>query len=126
MSVALGGRVAEKQVFSEIATGAANDLQMANKILHAFVTQYGMSDAMPDWVSIRNDAFFSPATQHVVDEEIKRLLKECHDYAKGVLTMNRRQLKEMAEALLEHERLSGLPLEQILRKVKKPGATTAS
>ena len=42
----LGGRVAEEMVFSEITTGASNDLQRVTSIARAMVMDYGMSDKL--------------------------------------------------------------------------------
>ena len=46
LSVLLGGRSAEEIAFSEISTGAQNDLMRATDIARAMVTEFGMSDAL--------------------------------------------------------------------------------
>ena len=43
IKVALGGTLAEELIYGEIASGATSDLNMANRIARAMVTQLGMS-----------------------------------------------------------------------------------
>ena len=44
LCVALGGRVAERLVFSDISTGAQSDLKMVNDLVEKMVCQWGMSE----------------------------------------------------------------------------------
>ncbi|MEG0722562.1 MAG: ATP-dependent zinc metalloprotease FtsH, partial [Lachnospiraceae bacterium] len=46
ITVALGGRVAEEEVFDDITTGASQDIKQATAIAKSMVTKYGMSDAV--------------------------------------------------------------------------------
>ena len=46
IAVALGGFVAEKNVFGEMSTGASSDLKESTKLARALVTQYGMSEEL--------------------------------------------------------------------------------
>ena len=41
MSVTMGGRVAEEQIFDEVTTGASNDLERATKIALGMIKRYG-------------------------------------------------------------------------------------
>ena len=46
LSVMMGGRVAEEMIFSELTTGASNDIERATKVALSMVKRYGMSDAL--------------------------------------------------------------------------------
>jgi ATP-dependent Zn protease len=48
----------------------------------------------------------SNETKHAVDEEVKRLLTESYARSKALLNKHNKELKNLAEALLEHETLT--------------------
>ena len=113
----LGGRVAEELTFGEITTGAHNDFEKATKIARAMVTEYGMSDLGPvqfeqqegsvflgrDYNKSRN---FSGQVAFEIDQEQRKIINECYDLAKKIITENKDLLKLIAEALLEKETLT--------------------
>ena len=113
----LGGRVAEELTFGEITTGAHNDFEKATKIARAMVTEYGMSDLGPvqfeqqegsvflgrDYNKSRN---FSGQVAFEIDQEQRKIIGECYDLAKKIITENKDLLKLIAEALLEKETLT--------------------
>jgi cell division protease FtsH len=47
----------------------------------------------------------SPATQKMVDDEVRRIVDEAHREVVKLLTENREKLDALAKALLEHETL---------------------
>jgi len=47
----------------------------------------------------------SPETQHLVDEEVRRLVADAHEETVALLRENRGKLDALAAALLEHETL---------------------
>ena len=113
----LGGRVAEELTFGEITTGAHNDFEKATKIARAMVTEYGMSDLGPvqfeqqegsvflgrDYNKSRN---FSGQVAFEIDQEQRKIINECYDLAKKIITENKDLLKLIAESLLEKETLT--------------------
>lgn len=118
LDVLLGGRVAEKIVFGEVSTGAANDLQRATDLARAMLTQYGMGTTLgPVTYSRRNQPVFMPqdanymppgqeyseATAASLDDELRRLLEKREDRVTDVLTQHRDQLDAIAERLLKDE-----------------------
>ena len=113
----LGGRVAEEIEFGEITTGAHNDFEKATKIARAMVTEYGMSDLGPvqfeqqdgsvflgrDYNKSRN---FSSQVAFEIDQEQRKIINECYEKAKKIISENRDLLKLIAEALLEKETIT--------------------
>ncbi|MBR1718474.1 MAG: ATP-dependent zinc metalloprotease FtsH [Bacilli bacterium] len=113
----LGGRVAEEIEFDEITTGAHNDFEKATKIARAMVTEYGMSDLGPvqfeqqegsvflgrDYNKSRN---FSSQVAFEIDQEQRKIINECYEKTKKIISENRDLLKLIAEALLEKETIT--------------------
>ena len=116
LAFAMGGRVAEELVFSEISTGASNDLEKATQIARAMVTEYGMSEKVGP-LSLGHDdpnAFFggaaskiSGATAQIIDEEVTRLLADAHERARVILEAHRELLDKLSELLLVTETVDG-------------------
>ena len=115
--VALGGRVAEELIFNDITTGAAQDIKSATRTARAMVTQYGMSDAVglinyggdDDEVFIGRDLAHTKAYGEniatVIDQEVKRIVDECHEQARKIIRENRDVLEKCAQLLLEKEKI---------------------
>jgi cell division protease FtsH len=114
----LGGRVAEEIVFGEVSTGAHNDFQRATNIARKMVTEYGMSDKLGPLQfgqaqggqvflgrDLHNEQNYSDAIAYEIDLEIQRIIKECYEKARTILTENRDKLDLIAKTLLEVETL---------------------
>ncbi len=112
---ALGGRAAEQLVYGEVSTGAESDLEQATRIARQMVGRWGMSPAIGP-VSVLpgpgQELPFgfdsngpSPATQELLDSEVRRLLDEAAKQAEQVLSEHRPKLDSLVEALLESETL---------------------
>jgi cell division protease FtsH len=114
IKVALGGRAAEEVVFGETSTGAESDIQQLTEIARQMVGRWGMSETIGPIAVIPRDgsgpllpgvAEVSPATQKLVDDEVRRVVDEAHREVVALLQENRDKLDSLAEALLEHETL---------------------
>ena len=46
ITVALGGRVAEEEIFDDITTGASQDIKQATAIAKSMITKFGMSERL--------------------------------------------------------------------------------
>ena len=112
----LGGRAAEQVVFGVQTTGASNDIQRATDLAKKMVTLYGMSEELgmmaPASVQhqyLEGNAYMdcSQQTAAIVDSEIQKLLQQCYEDAKRLLTENRQLLDEIAEHLLVKETITG-------------------
>ena len=112
---ALGGRAAEQLIYGEVSTGAESDLEQATRIARQMVGRWGMSPAigpvsvlpgpgqeLPFGMDANGP---SPATQELLDAEVRRLLDEAAKHAEQVLSEHRSNLDSLVEALLEAETL---------------------
>jgi cell division protease FtsH len=123
IKVALGGRAAEKVIYGETTTGAESDIQQLTQIARGMVGRWGMSDAIgPIAVADgRNDgglllpgqAPTSEATQHLVDEEVRRIVDEAENETVLLLERERPRLEALARALLARETLDQAEAYQI-------------
>lgn len=123
----LGGRAAEEIVFDTVTTGASNDIEKATEIARAMITQYGMSDrfGLMSLETVESKYLDGSArlncsdeTAAIIDEEVKKLLKECFDEAKELLAGNRDVLDELAKYLYDEETITGKEFMKIFRRVK--------
>ena len=128
ITVLLAGRVAEEVVFNTKTTGAANDIERANNMARAMIAQYGMSDrfGMMSLESVENKYLdgravsnCSDETRTHLDEEVVKLLAECHDKAKKMLCDNREALDKISQFLIEKETITGDQFMEILNEVNK-------
>jgi cell division protease FtsH len=129
----LGGRAAEEIVYGNKTTGAESDIEQATNLAQNMVTRWGMSDALGTvQLAPRSNAYLgaagyagekscSEATARLIDEEVQRIIGECHEQAKNLLMGHRGALDRLAEALLAHETLDE---KQILEVTGLPPAPT--
>jgi cell division protease FtsH len=127
LSVLMGGRAAEEVVFNQTTTGAGNDIERATELARKMVCEWGMSEKMGPLSfgkkgeeiflgrEISQHSDYSEETARVIDSEIKHLVIKNYERAKKLLSENRETLSKLAEELLEHESLSGVQIEQIIK-----------
>ncbi len=123
----LGGRAAEDVVFSEISTGASNDLERVSRIARDMIVQYGMSKKLPNLSLVdKNQSYFlgqgpytsrrSEKIEQIVDEEVMDIIQSCYAEDKEILQKHRKKLEKMAQTLLEKEKLDEKDIIGILGK----------
>ncbi|MDR0305000.1 MAG: ATP-dependent zinc metalloprotease FtsH [Chitinispirillales bacterium] len=123
--VAMGGRVAEKMIFDNLTTGAANDIKVSTELVRKMICEYGMTEMGPVAFGekeehiflareIRNHRDFSEKTAENVDALLKGIMLEQEERAVDILTKNRDQLELLANALMEHELLDKEEIDKIL------------
>ena len=122
----MGGRVAEEVLFDDITTGAVNDIEQATKMARDMVTLYGMSDLGPvqydhgqqnvflgrDYNSSSN---VSGQVAFEIDQEIRKIIDQCHDEAKKIILEHKEELIKIAEALIENETLTAEQIDKIIK-----------
>ncbi len=112
----LGGRAAEQEVFSEVSTGAENDLERATALARQMVCTYGMSSRIGlVHVGHRSHPYlngflentpqrdFSEQTALEIDQEVKKLLDDAYQAAQNILREHRDQLDKVSEELITRE-----------------------
>jgi len=121
----LGGRAAEELMANDITTGASNDIERVTKLARAMVTRLGMSEEMGPMVygqkeelvflgrEISEQRDYSEAVAEKIDAEVSRIVKECYQHAKDILTEHKGKLIELAEKLLDQETISKEEFEEI-------------
>lgn len=121
LDVCMGGRVAEELIFgeNEVTSGASSDLQQATKLARAMVTKYGMSKQVGVVTHDYNDngKSMSTETRLLIEQEVKEFLERAYINAKTILTTQGKELHALANALLEHETLTGNQIKSLLAQV---------
>ncbi len=119
ITVALGGRVAEEQIFDDITTGASQDIKDATAKAKAMVTKFGMSEKL-GLINYDNDSdevFIGRDLAHAsrgygeevagkIDAEVKRIIDECYLKAKKIIKEYDGVLHACAELLLQKEKIT--------------------
>ncbi len=126
--IALGGRAAEELVLGEISTGAYSDLKHANNVARNMVTKYGMSEKLENLIfGGDNDEVFigrdfghtrnySEEVAAEIDNEVKSIISSAYQRTISILKDNMDKLHNLANALLEKEKLEGSEFEEIFAK----------
>uniref|UniRef100_A0A6Q2YXN2 ATP-dependent zinc metalloprotease YME1L1 n=1 Tax=Esox lucius TaxID=8010 RepID=A0A6Q2YXN2_ESOLU len=115
MDVSMGGRVAEEIIFGNefITTGASSDFDAATKIAKMMVTRFGMCEKL-GVMTYTDQTKQSPETQAVIEQEIRKLLKDSYERARALLKSHAKEHKSLAIALLQYETLDAKEIKMIL------------
>ena len=129
ITVALGGRVAEEEVFNDITTGASQDIKQATGLAKSMVTKFGMSEAVglvnydndSDEVFIGRDLAhtsrgYGESMATVIDSEVKRIIDECYSRARSIIKEHEDVLHACANLLLEKEKITREEFEALFEK----------
>ncbi len=115
MAMTLGGRAAEEIIFEEITTGASNDLEKVTETAKQMVMRYGMSERLGPRVfghdrsmpflgrEFSAEPDYSDEIAREIDDEIRRVVENAHQTARGILEDNREGLERISKILLERE-----------------------
>jgi cell division protease FtsH len=125
IAVRMGGRVAEALVYSDLSTGASDDLQRNTELARKMVREWGMSARVGPMAwgeqgtvflgeDLMHSRDYSEDTSRVVDEEVARILREQEARARSVLEEHRKGLQAVADLLLEQETVDGAELGRLV------------
>ena len=114
---AMGGLCAEKLVFGDVTTGSTSDIKQATNTARSMVTEYGMSELGPIFLSGDREIFLGKNFQQTsaglseemnrqVDQQVHKLLDEGEKRATSILTENRAKLDAIVGVLMEKEHIN--------------------
>jgi cell division protease FtsH len=124
-----GGRVAEEIIFGadSVTTGASNDIERATEIARNMVTKWGLSDRLGTLTYAEDDGevfLGRSVTQHkqvgdktrdAIDEEVRRVIDDNYNRAKGILESSLDKLHKMADALMKYETIDEEQIRDIMQ-----------
>ena len=125
LAYALGGRVAEEQVFDDITSGASGDLEQVTRMARNMVTRLGMSETMGNMVygqkeeliflgrEISEQRDYSEAIAERIDGEVRKIVDEAYRKAQDILKKYNKELDAVAQKLLEAESITREEFEAI-------------
>jgi cell division protease FtsH len=131
IGVSLGGRIAEEVIYSEITTGAHDDLEKCTKMARRMVTEFGMSERLgPMTFGKRHDQVFlgrefgherdyGEQVATVIDEEVKRIISEQYARVKDLIQKHRPHMDAIVTVLLEKETLDKKEVDAIIDDVNR-------
>jgi cell division protease FtsH len=127
LTIRFGGRAAEELVLGQVTTGASDDIEKATDWARKMVCEWGMSDKLgPMTFGKKEEQIFlgrdftqlqdySEHTAVEIDGEVRQIIRESYEEARGLLSSNLDVLHKLAETLLEKEVLDGAEIDQIMR-----------
>ena len=129
ITVSLGGRVAEEEIFDDITTGASQDIKQATAIAKSMITKFGMSEKLglinydndSDEVFIGRDfghtsRGYGEKIAGTIAEEVKRIIDECYAQARSIIQEYHPVLEKCAELLLEKEKITRSEFEALFEE----------
>jgi cell division protease FtsH len=126
IAMTLGGRAAEELVFSEVTTGAANDIEKITHTAKQMVMRYGMSEKLGPRVLGRNadlpflgrdmghEPDYSDELAREIDDEVRRIIEDGHELALKVLREHMEELHRISQILIERETIDKDQFERLL------------
>ncbi len=134
IAIMMGGRIAEEMFLNQMSTGAGNDIERATEMARKMVCEFGMSELGPLTFGKKEEQIFlgreiaqhrdySEATAIKIDDEVKRIISQGYDTAKGILGSNHDVLVRIAMALLEREVLDANEIKAIIEGKELPKIT---
>ena len=130
ITIALGGRAAEVEVFgdAEVTAGASSDIKAVADLAREMVTRYGMSDlGLVALESAGSEVFLgrglSPRTEYSedvstqIDHQVRGIAVKCYEEARTIIRENRTLVDRLVDQLLEEETIEGEEFRRIVTEV---------
>lgn len=129
LAVLMGGRVAEEIFVGDVSSGAQQDIERATQLARSMVCEWGMSDKLGamaydersetgQYLGIAgyHEKKYSEETAKAIDTEVRKILDEAHETAKGIILEYKEQVELMAQMLIEFETLDSEDVQEIVIK----------
>jgi cell division protease FtsH len=125
----LGGHTAEELIFSDITTGASDDIKRATVLARKMVTDFGMSEKLgPRTFGDKQELVFlgreiseqkdyGDKIADAIDSEVNDVIQQAHETARKILTENKAKLVSLAEKLIAQETIEGKELDDIFDEI---------
>lgn len=135
ITILLAGRAAEEMVLGEVTTGAQNDLEEATELARKMVCDFGMSDEIgPMQLGKKRGPIFlgrdlveerdySEEVANAIDREVRKIISQCYERARELLSEHREALERIVSELLEKETLDSVELDRLFEEAKVEGAS---
>jgi len=127
IQVLLAGTITEELVFTDISTGAQNDLERATEIARSMVMDFGMSRlGRVSYRETTRSPFLAMAgaeerlrthsekTAREIDEEVRRIIEEAMEQVRHILETRRSALEAITRRLIEGASIDAEELQRIL------------
>jgi len=127
LDILMGGRCAEKIIFSDITTGAGNDISVATDMAKRMVCEWGMSESLgPLKFGPPNEEVFlgkdynvnrntSNHISELIDNEISVFIKNAEKNATNLINSNLNKLHDLTKALLDHDTIDSEEFNDIMK-----------
>ena len=114
ISVLLGGRVAEKLIYGNVSTGAADDIEKISNFVMMYNTRWGMSKEIGP---------LNPLCMGIIGENMdsvfsqcKSMVEEIEKFTFSVLKKNKKSIERLAKDLLKNETIVSKRINELLPK----------
>ncbi|EMG51108.1 respiratory chain complexes assembly protein, putative [Candida maltosa Xu316] len=131
MIMTLGGRVSEELHFASVTSGAHDDFKKVTGIAQSMVLRFGMSKkvGMVNYYDTKSQDDltkpFSEETSRVIDEEVQRIVNDCYQKCKQLLTEKSHEVELVAQELLKKEFITREDMIRLLGKRPFPETNDA-
>ncbi|KKW46372.1 MAG: cell division protein FtsH [Candidatus Liptonbacteria bacterium RIFCSPLOWO2_01_FULL_56_20] len=117
LAIMMGGYASEKLTFSDVSTGASNDLKEASDLARRLVTRYGMSESLGPVTfgkteeliflgrEIATEKNYSEKIAAKIDDEVRNFIEHAYAVAEKILREHKKALEKIAKTLIEKETL---------------------
>ena len=131
ITVMLGGRAAESLIFTEVTTGASDDIAKATQVARTMVVDYGMSDLGPINLSTESNRSYdkielSPEMTAQIDEQVKKIMDTCYKNALSIIGKLRDKMDILAAELLKKETIDADDFAKLIGPKPVPAHIKAS
>jgi cell division protease FtsH len=133
IQVLLAGTIAEEIIYTDISTGASNDLERATDIARKMVMEFGMSRlGRVNYRESNRSPFLAAAageesvrhcseqTMREIDEEVRRFIDEAIERVRHILEIRRASLEALTKRLMDVESIDSDELKRIVEE-NSPG-----